>query len=189
VIIALNQRLIKKPWRDPDLALFQARSSRRRNRVEKGAPRDPRAAKEVFEKDCLVRLGSTVAPVGPGKEGATALRVTLELQGGKREEFALPYGYLRLVPLGLGETAKATLRPEKGLDVGEGKGKERVVTLKGGVVGLIFDCRGRQPFRLPEDRAARIAKLNNWNEALEIYPPRDTAKVSVAELRPLAARV
>ncbi len=124
-----------------------------------------------------------------GKEGAPALRVTLELPGGLREEFALAYGSLRLVPLDLGETAKATLRPEKGFDVGEGKGKERVVTLKGGVVGLVFDCRGRQPFRIPEDRAARIAKLNQWNEALRIYPTRDAREVSTAELRPLEARV
>ena len=148
----------------------------------------PRAAKEVFEKDCLIRLGSTVAPTGPGKDGATALRVALEMPGGKREEFSIPYGYLRLVPLPLGETAKATLRPEKTFDVGEGKGKERVVDLKGGVVGLIFDCRGRQPFKLPDDRAARIAKLNQWNEALGIYPPREASKVSVAELRPVEAR-
>jgi len=148
----------------------------------------PRAAKEVFEKDCLIRLGSSVAPVGPGKEATTALRVTLTLPGGKTEEFSIPYGSLRLVPLGLGETAKASLRPEKGLDVGEGKGRERVVSLKGGVVGLVFDCRGRQPFRLPEARPARIAKLNQWNEALGIYPPRDASKVSVGELAPLAAR-
>ena len=147
----------------------------------------PRAAKEVFEKDCLIRLGSAVAPVGPGRDGVTALSVTLEMPGGKREELSVPYGYLRLIPLELGETAKATLHPEKGLDVGEGKGRERVVTLKGGVVGLMFDARGRQPFRLPEDRAARIAKLNQWNEALSIYPPRDAAKISEANLRPVEA--
>ena len=148
----------------------------------------PRAAKEVFEKDCLIRLGSSVAPVGPGKEGATALRVSLELPGGRSEEISIPYGTLRLVPLELGESAKATLRPEKGFDVGEGKGRERVVTLKGGVVGLIFDCRGRQPLRLPEDRSARIAKLNQWNEALQIYPPRGASKVPEREPATLAAR-
>ncbi len=147
----------------------------------------PRAAKEVFEKDCLVRLGSTVAPVGPGKDGVTALHVTLEMPGGKREELSIPYGQLRLVPLELGDTAKAALRPEKGVDVGEGKGRERVVTLKGGVVGLIFDCRGRQPFKLPEDRSARIAKLNQWNEALSMYPVRERANVPAARLRPVAA--
>jgi MutL-like protein len=146
----------------------------------------PRAAKEVFEKDCLIRLGSSVAPVGPGKEAVTMLRVALELPGGKREEFSLPYGSMRLVPLGLGETAKAVLRPEKGFDVGEGKGKERTVTLKGGVVGLIFDGRGRLPFRLPEDRAARIAKLNQWNESLGIYPERAAAAAAPAPA--LAAR-
>jgi hypothetical protein len=130
----------------------------------------PTAARQVFEKDCLIRLGSSVAPVGPGKLGVTALKVSLEMPGGKHEEFSMPYGSLRLVPLADGQFVKATLRPEKGFDVGDGKGKERTVTLRGGVVGLVFDCRGRQPFGLPEDRAGRIAKLNEWNEALGVYP-------------------
>ncbi len=130
----------------------------------------PTAARQVFEKDCLIRLGSSVAPVGPGKEGQPALKVSLELPGGKREELSIPYGALRLLPLGEGEFAKATLRPEKGFDVGEGKGKERTVNLRGGVVGVIFDCRGRRPFGLPEDRARRIVKLNEWNDALAAYP-------------------
>jgi uncharacterized protein (TIGR01319 family) len=123
----------------------------------------PTAARQVFEKDCLIRLGTSVAPVGPGKEGQTALHVALEVPGGKREEFSVPYGGLRLIPLADGQT-------EKTFDVGEGKGRERTVSLRGGVVGLFFDCRGRRPFTLPEDRAARIAKLNQWNEALGIYP-------------------
>ena len=130
----------------------------------------PLAASQVFEKDCLIRFGSSVAPVGPGKEGQAALKVSLEMPGGKKEELSIPYGSLRLLPLGDGEVAKATLRPEKGFDVGEGKGKERTVNLRGGVVGVIFDCRGRRPFALPEDRARRIAKLNEWNDALDAYP-------------------
>ena len=130
----------------------------------------PVAAAQVFEKDCLIRFGSSVAPVGPGKEGQTALKVSLELPGGKKEELSIPYGSLKLVPLADGQFAKAVLRPEKGFDVGEGKGKERTVNLRGGVVGVIFDCRGRRPFTLPEDRARRIAKLNEWNDALAAYP-------------------
>ena len=58
----------------------------------------PRAAKEVFEKDCLIRLGSSVAPVGSGKDGATALRATLTFADGRKETFSIPYGYLKLVP-------------------------------------------------------------------------------------------
>ncbi len=130
----------------------------------------PKAAKEVFEKDCLIRLGSSVAPVGAGKDGVTALRVALEFPGGRRDELSIPYGYVKLVPVPEGESVKAALKPEKGFDVGSGKGKDRAVTLKGGVVGVIFDCRGRQPFGLPEDRTRRIAKLSEWNEALGIYP-------------------
>jgi uncharacterized protein (TIGR01319 family) len=130
----------------------------------------PRAAKEVFEKDCLIRLGTSVAPVGAAKEGGPALRASLEFADGRREEMAVGYGHMKLVPLPSGESVHATLRPEKGLDAGAGKGRERTVTLRGGVVGLIFDCRGRQPFSLPEDRGRRIAKLNEWSEALGIYP-------------------
>ena len=63
-----------------------------------------------------------------------------------------------------------------------GKGKEREVTLRGGVVGLIFDGRGRQPFGLPEDRTKRIAKLGEWNEALDIYPVLDAVRFG----RPIA---
>jgi hypothetical protein len=130
----------------------------------------PKAAKEVFEKDCLIRLGSSVAPVGPGKDGVTALRATLEFPDGRRETFSIPYGYLKLVPLPEGQSAKAVLNPERGFDVGAGKGREREVTLKGGVVGVIFDCRGRQPFSLPPDRERRLTKLAEWNEALDLYP-------------------
>ena len=54
--------------------------------------------------------------------------------------------------------------------MGAGRGREREVPLKGGVVGLVFDCRGRLPFALPPDRAKRIAKLNEWNAALGVYP-------------------
>jgi len=130
----------------------------------------PKAAKEVFEKDCLIRLGSSVAPVGPGKDGVTALRVSLEFQDGRRETLSVPYGYLKLVAVPEGQTVKAALSPERGLDVGAGKGREREVTLKGGVVGVIFDCRGRQPFSLPADRERRLSKLTEWNDALDVYP-------------------
>jgi uncharacterized protein (TIGR01319 family) len=130
----------------------------------------PTAARDVFEKDCLIRLGSSVAPVGVGREGQPMLRVSLELPGGSREELSISYGSMRLVPLAEGQTAKGVLHPEKGFDIGAGRGKDREVTLKGGVVGLVFDGRGRKPFGLPTERRKLIAKLNEWNEALGVYP-------------------
>ena len=74
------------------------------------------------------------------------------------------------VPLGLGETVEALLEPASGFDLGAGKGRSIKAMLAGGVCGLIFDCRGRLPFVLPEDPAQRIAKLTEWGTALDAYP-------------------
>jgi len=119
-----------------------------------------RAATEVFEKDCLVRLGTCVAPTGTGKAGQTAL--TVEIDG--RAPLALRWGELRRIPLAEGESVSATLVPARGADVGGGRGEKVTRTLRGGVVGLIFDGRGR-PLDVPG--AERLAE---WNGALEVYP-------------------
>jgi uncharacterized protein (TIGR01319 family) len=129
-----------------------------------------KAATDVFVHDCLVRLGTSVAPIGPAKAGVRALKATLSMPGGKNEEIEIPFGAMRLIPLQAGKTVEATLEPAGSLDVGAGKGKSMKVTLKGGVVGLIFDCRGRQPFALPKENAERIRKLVEWCESLGVYP-------------------
>jgi len=128
-----------------------------------------KAATDVFVRDCLIRLGSTVAPVGKGKEGQVALKVTLELPDG-RKQFEVPFGSMLKVPLGVGETAEATIDPEGRFDVGEGPGRTLRTTLQGGVVGLLFDCRDRKPLELPADPARRIEKLLAWIRALDAYP-------------------
>lgn len=126
------------------------------------------AATEVFVNDCLIRLGTAVAAVGLAKEGARCMKVQLSLPDGKREEFELPFGALRRIPLGAGEKAEALIEPAGGFDVGAGKGKILRRTLSGGVVGLIFDGRGR-PFVLPAQADQRIAKLSEWALAMDLY--------------------
>jgi hypothetical protein len=54
--------------------------------------------------------------------------------------------------------------------MGAGKGKAVDVSVRGGVVGLIVDARGRRPFELPKDPAKRIEKLRAWNRALDLFP-------------------
>lgn len=129
-----------------------------------------KAATDVFVHDCLVRLGTSVAPVGRGKEGAKCLGVSLKLPDGRTESFELPFGSMKRIELGVGEKAEAVMEPASGFDIGAGKGKSRKMALTGGVAGLIFDCRGRQPFALPEDRDTRIRKLIEWCDALDVYP-------------------
>lgn len=127
------------------------------------------AAMEVFFRDCLVRIGTAVAPVGRAKPGSPCLDVTLTYPDGHSEQLSLKFGEIRRLPLPVGEKVKAVLEPARGFDVGEGRGKRREVELSGGVVGLVFDCRGR-PLAIPSDPHERVAMLSSWIESLEVYP-------------------
>ena len=131
---------------------------------------DEQAATEVFVKDCLVYLGTCVAPMGQGKDGERCLEYTITFQGNRAaENGTLAFGELRLIPLAVTEQANIELRPAKGIDVGEGKGNAGTRSLKGGVVGILLDGRGR-PLQLPTDQQARVAALTRWYNAVELYP-------------------
>ncbi len=132
----------------------------------------PRAATEVFDKDCLIRLGTCVAPSGQMKKQQVLATVEMTMPDGSRREHSIERGRMAVVPLGVGEKAEAVIRPEKSLDVGAGAGREWEGELEGGVTGVILDGRGRQPFRLPEDRKERVSKLQEWAASLESYPER-----------------
>ena len=120
----------------------------------------PEAATQVFERDCLIKLGHAIAPIGTAKEGDPC--VTVSFKKGATE--VVPFGQLRVLPLADGQTDEATLTPAKNFDVGTGKGKSRTVTVEGGVVGLIIDARGR-PIAIPTEQTPRVAKLQEWLRA------------------------
>jgi len=129
----------------------------------------PEAATQVFERDCLIHLGTCIAPVGTGREGEPCITVRF-----RDQSVVVPYGSLRVLPLGLQagaerrpEQEEVTLQPARGFDVGAGRGRQHRVRVTGGVVGLIIDARGR-PLSLPADDAARMTKLHAWMTALDI---------------------
>jgi len=128
-----------------------------------------RAAAQVFDRDCLIHLGTAVAPVGQGREGEPCLAVTLHLPGGKVVREEVPFGEIRRVPLDVGEVAEAEIHPARGFDVGRGRGHALRTTLHGGVVGILLDCRGR-PLVLPSEPARRWQKLRGWALAVDLYP-------------------
>ncbi len=129
------------------------------------------AAMEVFNKDCMIKLGSCVAPVGNAKrEGMEIMQVEMELPGGEKKEFALKYGEMKLIPLGVDEKARVVLKPQKGFDAGEGRNKKREAYVEGGVVGVIFDGRGRNPLNIPSNESDRVRKLLEWMDELRVYP-------------------
>ena len=128
------------------------------------------AATEVFVKDCLVYMGTCVAPIGQGKDGDQCLAYTITFEGARgTESGSLAFGELKLMSLSLDEQAKIELRPAKGVDVGEGKGNASTRSLKGGVVGLLLDGRGR-PLQLPVDQQMRVSALSRWYKTVELYP-------------------
>lgn len=130
----------------------------------------PEAAKEVFEKDCLIYLGTCVAPVGnPKKFSGPALECRLEYESGKVDEFCVDFFDLIAKPLATGEKAKLIAKPGKGLNLGKGVGKPLECEVYGGLVGLIFDTRGR-PFVMSTDPQERIKNLTRWYQNLDVYP-------------------
>ena len=130
----------------------------------------PEAATEVFDKDCMVYLGSCVAPVGKCKPSAIALSAEIKLPDGSTFKEDIPFGEMRLIPCDEGQIAQAVLKPGKGLDLGAGKNQPINTELHGGVVGIVLDTRGRAPFVLPVEANERVPMLKKWMKELQVYP-------------------
>jgi uncharacterized protein (TIGR01319 family) len=135
-----------------------------------------KAAIEVFEKDCLIHLGTCVAPVGEAKEGKPMANYEIDFPDGKTEKGTLMGGEMKTFPVGTDEStnlplkARITLEPERGINCGAGPGQRYETNVSGGVVGLILDGRGR-PFNLSTVAAEdRVRKLKEWMTVLDIYP-------------------
>jgi hypothetical protein len=127
------------------------------------------AAWSIFDKDCLVRIGTSIAAAGTGKLGEHCMIVELMMPDGSSLKEEMNFGDIKLVPLPEGKEAKAVIRPGKTFDVGEGPGKSKEATIIGGVAGIMLDARGR-PLNLPEDDAQRRALLYRWFSTLKLYP-------------------
>src|SRR3989454_1632662 len=128
------------------------------------------AATDVFVRDCMIYLGTCVAPIGRGKDGERCADYTITFGEGRSPECGtLAFGDLRLFPLGRGDRAQIELRPAKQGDLGEGKGVSVTRDVRGGEVGLLLDGRGR-PLQLPADSQKRLAALIRWHRAVGLYP-------------------
>ncbi len=133
-----------------------------------------KAATEVFVKDCLIHLGTCVAPSGVSKKQGPVMKYTIDLPSGQVSG-TLNHLEMKKFDLGIDDnglplTCKAVFEPERQYDCGGGKGSRFETTLHGGVVGIILDGRGR-PFdlsTLSEDE--RVSHLRQWMTELDIYP-------------------
>jgi uncharacterized protein (TIGR01319 family) len=127
-----------------------------------------KAAVEVFKKDCLIRLGTCIAPVGRSKPGKVILTTEITLPDGNSIKHELKTGELIRIEAPY-EPMEAKLTPGRNMDIGAGKGEAISTKIYGGQVGIILDGRGR-PLELPENESDRIEKLQEWSKVVDEYP-------------------
>ena len=133
-----------------------------------------KAATEVFVKDCLIHLGTCVAPAGVSKKPGPVMKYSIDLPdgtvSGTLNHLEMKRFELGMDDKGLPLEVKAVLEPERHYDCGAGKGHKVETKLYGGVVGIVLDGRGR-PFdlsTLTDDE--RVSHLKEWMTELNIYP-------------------
>lgn len=127
------------------------------------------AAMQVFQRDCLIHLGTCIAPIGNANEGKPCLSIQITMPNKQRLNEEIPAGELRLYPLAVGETARVQLETARGFELDKEHSGQIETEVSGGVVGLIVDTRGR-PFEILQNTPNRVNKLSKWNRALDVYP-------------------
>jgi len=131
----------------------------------------PDIAWNIFDKDCLLRLGTVLSPVGTMNEGEPAMDISMKMPDGNTFEKEINFYDIIRIPLKEREKAKITIQPKQSLDIGEGPGKILETTVEGGIVGVIIDTRGR-PLILPEETDERKRTLLRWYSSLDVYPEK-----------------
>jgi len=138
---------------------------------------DTVAAQQVFDRDCMIYLGSCIAPRGHTRYGDPVMEYSIDFGGGRTESGTLKYGELKLFPdFQVGAEALVESHPTKRFDAGDGPGRTVKRTVRGGVVGLVLDGRGR-PLGMNPDPAERRKQLITWG--IEMRSFADLSDVSL----------
>ncbi len=116
----------------------------------------PEAAAEVFIRDCLVQLGTAIAPVGKAESGS--LMAEVKMPDGSRHQ--ITKGSLRRIPLGDEEEIEVVITPGRKINVGNGRGEVLTTKVRGGPAGLILDGRGR-PLEFPAE-SEQVKTIAEW---------------------------
>lgn len=128
----------------------------------------PEAAWQIFDKDCLVRLGTVIAPRGLSTEGERVMTIKFEMPDGSTMDEVVNFGEIKRIGMAEEENAKAYITPNRGFDVGNGPGHRLECTIMGGTVGVVLDARGR-PLQLSEEKSMRREMLLKWYHAMKLY--------------------
>jgi uncharacterized protein (TIGR01319 family) len=134
------------------------------------------AAWNIFDKDCLVRLGTCIAPTGTAEPGEEVMTVELTMPSGETLVEKLKFGEVRRIELPERSEAEAVIQPARHFNAGKGDGHIVETTIMGGAAGVLMDARGR-PLVLPEEVGARRRQLQEWFKALDLYPEEELEEI------------
>jgi len=137
------------------------------------------AALQIFDKDCLVKLGTVIAPRGIGKEGAPCMDVKITMPDNTIMDEHINFGDIKRIPLGQGQEAKIEIKTQRDFVINydeKGNPQDNLTgTAMGGEVGLILDARGR-PLQLQTEIGPRRKQLVDWFTKTRLYPGIDLEK-------------
>jgi hypothetical protein len=122
---------------------------------------NPLLVAQVHDSLAFLDLGASVSLIGRARLGDPACSIHLVEEGGAESQVEVVFGTLAVLPLVTGRTAKLSIRPRPGFNAGFGPGRGRSLTIKGGVLGVIIDARGR-PIALPRPAEQRQELVKQW---------------------------
>ena len=101
---------------------------------------DEDGALDLLEKECLIPLGTALAPSGSGTNGQAALQVKGTKSNGETINVTANWGELLRIPLGENEAAELSVTASNGARWPISQSR---ITVRGGTSGIIIDARGR----------------------------------------------
>ena len=129
-----------------------------------------KAAVEVFNKDCLVRLGTCIAPVGSNNNSNEVLEYSFEFNN-KKVEGILKFGEIILIDVNYISVKTKLIMKENYTINGLSKFQDDIY---GGEVGIMLDGRGR-PF---DFNTFNKDSIKDWSIQTNEYPIIDSATTS-----------
>ncbi len=122
------------------------------------------AATEILHRDCLIDLGTVIAPIGSLKQNLPAFKFSSEIS----DTIVINGGELQRIELPLGQRTKAKIEPlSRYIDIGAGPGKTIETILNGGHAGIILDARGR-PIEFNPEPLAQVKLNQKWFETMDL---------------------
>jgi len=129
-----------------------------------------KAAVEVFNKDCLVRLGTCIAPVGSNNNSNEVLEYSFEFNN-KKVEGILKFGEIILIDVNYISVKTKLIMKENYTINGLSEFQDDIY---GGEVGIMLDGRGR-PF---DFNTFNKDSIKDWSIQTNEYPIIDSATTS-----------